>query len=103
MKLRLDARGDMRGGAEADRTDRPTRRGGGGGPHGLLGWEHVNLRLVPLGTNWYIPSHGRQTMCFLLLDGDGAALLLDAGTGLARLLAPEIAALLAPAPPRPTP
>lgn len=55
----------------------------------------VTLRLVPLGTNGYIPSHGRQTMCFLLL-AEEQALMLDAGTGLGRLVQPEIAALLAP-------
>lgn len=64
----------------------------------MLRWSPVTLRLVPLGTNGYIPSQGRQTMCFLLLGGDGLALLLDAGTGLARLLEPEIAALLVPCP-----
>lgn len=57
----------------------------------------MTLRLVPLGTNGYIPSHGRQTMCFLLL-GESEALLLDAGTGLARLVEPEIQQLLAPYP-----
>ena len=57
----------------------------------------MSFRLVPLGTNGYIPSHGRKTMCFLLL-GDDEALLLDAGTGLARLLEPAILELLAPYP-----
>lgn len=57
----------------------------------------MTLRLVPLGTNGYIPSHGRQTMCFLVV-GEGEALLLDAGTGLGRLLQPEIAGLLADCP-----
>lgn len=51
------------------------------------------MRLVPLGTNGYIPSHGRQSMAFLVLL-DEAAILLDAGTGVARLLEPEIEALL---------
>jgi ribonuclease BN (tRNA processing enzyme) len=40
--------------------------------------------LLPLGTNGYFPSEGRQTMCFLL-SAPGAALLLDAGSGAARL------------------
>ncbi len=48
------------------------------------------MRLIPLGTNGYMPSGGRQTMCFLVLDA-GTALVLDAGTGLARLLEPRIA------------
>lgn len=51
------------------------------------------MRLIPLGTNGYFPSHGRQTMCFLLRDGDDA-LLLDAGTGAARLAEPSVRALL---------
>lgn len=42
------------------------------------------MKLIPLGTNGYYPSHGRQTMAHLLVV-DGAALLLDAGTGVARL------------------
>jgi ribonuclease BN (tRNA processing enzyme) len=43
--------------------------------------------LLPLGLNGFFPSHGRQTMCFLLAEGgDGdSPLLLDAGTGLGRL------------------
>lgn len=40
--------------------------------------------LIPLGTNGYYPSHDRHTMSYLLVV-DGAALLLDAGTGVARL------------------
>lgn len=51
------------------------------------------MRLVPLGTNGYIPSQGRQSMSYLVLT-DGAALLLDAGTGVARLLEPAIEALV---------
>lgn len=43
------------------------------------------LELIPLGTNGFIPTHGRQTMSFLLV-GDGQALLLDAGSGVGRLL-----------------
>ena len=47
------------------------------------------LRLLPLGTNGYFPAHGRQTMSYLLTM-PGAALLLDAGTGLGRLIEPEV-------------
>lgn len=50
--------------------------------------------LIPLGTNGYYPSFGRQTMSFLLLDGE-RALLLDAGTGVARLTEPAVAERLA--------
>lgn len=53
------------------------------------------MRLLPLGCGGFIPAHGRQTMCFLIVDG-GEALLLDAGSGLARLLEPRVAAALPP-------
>ncbi len=49
------------------------------------------MRLTPLGTNGYMPSGTRQTMCFLVRYGD-TALVLDAGTGLARMLDPRISA-----------
>jgi ribonuclease BN (tRNA processing enzyme) len=49
------------------------------------------LELVPLGTNGYFPSHGRQTASYLL-GHPGGVLLLDAGTGVGRLLEPELAA-----------
>lgn len=52
-------------------------------------------RLVPLGTNGFIPTFGRQTMSFLVL-APGGALLLDAGTGVARLAEEPVRALLAP-------
>jgi len=55
----------------------------------------MSTRLVPLGINGYIPSFGRQTMSFLLLTGK-EALLLDAGTGVGRLLEPTIIGLLRP-------
>lgn len=45
-------------------------------------------QVVPLGLNGFYPSHGRQTMCFLvdLETPEGrVALLLDAGTGVGRL------------------
>jgi len=47
------------------------------------------LRLVPLGTNGYFPTRARQTMSFLLAR-PGAALVLDAGSGLGRLAEPEV-------------
>lgn len=52
--------------------------------------------LLPLGLNGFFPSHGRQTMCFLLAgtaNGD-APLLLDAGTGLGRLREDRVRAYL---------
>lgn len=52
--------------------------------------------VAPLGTNGYFPSFGRQTMSILVVRGR-KALLLDAGTGLARLVEPGPAALLASA------
>lgn len=55
----------------------------------------TGLRLVPLGTNGYMPTGGRHTMSFLVL-GPEHALLLDAGTGAARLIEPPIRELLRP-------
>jgi len=55
----------------------------------------MSTRLVPFGINGFIPSFGRQTMSFLLLTGN-EALLLDAGTGVARLLEPMMIDLLQP-------
>lgn len=55
------------------------------------------MRLIPLGTNGFIPSYGRQTMSFLLLTRR-SALLLDAGTGVSRLLEPELQKVLEPYP-----
>ncbi len=55
------------------------------------------LRLLPLGTNGYFPAHGRQTMSYLVTGsgpGAGVALVLDAGTGLGRLIEPEVRAQL---------
>ena len=52
-------------------------------------------RLVPLGANGFFPTFGRQTMSFLVLAESGA-LLLDAGTGVARLAEAPIRGLLAP-------
>jgi ribonuclease BN (tRNA processing enzyme) len=52
-------------------------------------------RLVPLGTNGFFPTFGRQTMSFLVLAG-GQALLLDAGTGVSSLVEPAVEGLLAP-------
>ncbi len=51
------------------------------------------MKLVPLGTNGFFPSFGRQTASFLLLMEE-EAVLLDAGTGVGRLVAPELATLL---------
>lgn len=42
------------------------------------------LRLIPLGTAGWFPTHGKQTACYLV-EMAGCRLLLDAGTGLARL------------------
>ncbi|HVS03513.1 MAG TPA: MBL fold metallo-hydrolase [Thermoanaerobaculia bacterium] len=45
------------------------------------------LSLTPLGTNGFVPTFGRQTMSHLVRHG-ARALLLDAGSGVARLLEP---------------
>jgi ribonuclease BN (tRNA processing enzyme) len=55
----------------------------------------MSVRLIPLGTNGFIPSQGRQTMSFLLLHPD-SAILLDAGTGVSRLLEQPISEVLRP-------
>lgn len=55
--------------------------------------DRTPLALVPLGTNGFYPSHGRQTMSYLLAS-PGSAVLLDAGSGLARLGEPDVAARL---------
>jgi len=47
------------------------------------------MRWIPLGTNGFFPSYGRQTMSFLLHDAQ-RALVLDAGSGLGRLVEPEV-------------
>ncbi|MBZ0111047.1 MAG: hypothetical protein K8J08_01165 [Thermoanaerobaculia bacterium] len=49
----------------------------------------MQLELIPLGTNGFFPSGSRHTMSFLLLGGP-LPLLLDAGTGISRLIEPEL-------------
>lgn len=51
------------------------------------------MRLMPLGTNGYMPSHCRLTMCFLLRVGD-RALVLDAGIGMARFSEQRVVRML---------
>ena len=53
------------------------------------------MQLIPLGTNGFIPTFGRHTMSFLVLT-ENQALLLDAGSGVSRLLQPELKALIEP-------
>ena len=53
----------------------------------------TSLSITPLGTNGFIPTHGRQTQCYLVRR-NGAAFLLDAGTGLGRLLEAPLASAL---------
>ena len=55
----------------------------------------MTTRIVPLGTNGFIPSFNRRTMSFLVLN-ESEMLLLDAGTGVARLLEPHIIELMKP-------
>jgi glyoxylase-like metal-dependent hydrolase (beta-lactamase superfamily II) len=50
-------------------------------------------RIVPLGTNGFIPTQGRQTMSFLVLAAD-QAIVLDTGSGVARLLEQPLLDLL---------
>lgn len=51
------------------------------------------MRVTPLGTNGYFPSHGRQTISLLLTGGE-RALLLDAGSGVGRLVEPDVSSLV---------
>ena len=53
------------------------------------------MKIVALGAAGYLPAAGRQTMAFLVVAGD-TILLLDAGSGVARLLEPEVQAVLPP-------
>jgi ribonuclease BN (tRNA processing enzyme) len=48
------------------------------------------MKLIPLGTNGYHPSHGRQTSSYVVLL-EKTAFLLDAGTGVARMREPGVA------------
>jgi len=57
----------------------------------------MSTQLIPLGTNGFIPTEGRQTMSFLVLSA-GQAILLDSGSGAARLLEKPLADLLQPYP-----
>ena len=50
--------------------------------------------LIPLGLNGYIPTFGRHTTSFLVLS-DEVAIILDAGTGIARLAEPALRERLA--------
>jgi ribonuclease BN (tRNA processing enzyme) len=53
------------------------------------------MRVVPLGVNGFFPGSGRHTATYLALT-DEAAYMMDAGTGVSRLLEPEIAEMLKP-------
>jgi ribonuclease BN (tRNA processing enzyme) len=53
------------------------------------------MQIIPLGINGFFPTFGRHTTSFLLLTND-KALLLDAGTGVSRLVDPKIRNLLQP-------
>jgi ribonuclease BN (tRNA processing enzyme) len=53
----------------------------------------TNLAVTPLGTNGFISTYGRQTQCYLVRRGE-VAFVLDAGTGLGRLLEAPLAGAL---------
>ncbi len=53
------------------------------------------MKLIPLGVNGFIPSYGRNTMSYLVLT-ENHAIVLDAGTGLGRLIEPKLKELLKP-------
>lgn len=46
------------------------------------------MHVIPLGTNGFFPSFGRETMCFAVSFGK-TLIILDAGTGLFRLAEPK--------------
>ena len=52
------------------------------------------VNFIPLGTRGYIPAYNRRTMCFMII-GENDVILLDAGSGVARLLEPNIKSLIA--------
>ncbi|MEW6425947.1 MAG: MBL fold metallo-hydrolase [Bacillota bacterium] len=52
------------------------------------------MKLIPLGTNGFFSFNNRYTASYLLLINDFTALILDAGTGFARLLDPAVQQLL---------
>jgi len=47
--------------------------------------EKNNLTIYPLGTEGWIPANGQETICFAFFVGD-EMVLLDAGTGVSRLI-----------------
>jgi len=49
----------------------------------------MKLNLIPLGINGFFPSHNRQTACYMIQNGQ-TIIILDAGTGIARLIEPEL-------------
>jgi ribonuclease BN (tRNA processing enzyme) len=53
------------------------------------------MRIIPLGINGFFPTFGRHTTSFLVLHRE-SAVLLDAGTGIARLTEPLLRDLLLP-------
>jgi ribonuclease BN (tRNA processing enzyme) len=51
------------------------------------------MKFIALGTNGFIPSHGRQTTSFLFFSDD-SAVILDTGTGFGRILQKDILSIL---------
>lgn len=54
----------------------------------------MSIKVIPLGINGYIPTYQRHTSSILILNKP-TAILLDAGSGVARLFEKEISAYLA--------
>jgi len=48
------------------------------------------FKIVALGTNGFIPTFNRHTISYLLVDDSDEVIVLDAGTGISRLLEPEV-------------
>lgn len=52
------------------------------------------FRIIALGTNGFIPTFNRHTMSYLLLDDSDEVIVLDAGTGIARMFEPQISEMI---------
>jgi len=52
------------------------------------------VRIIALGTNGFIPTFNRHTMSYLLIDDSDEIIILDAGTGISRMLEPQISKII---------
>jgi len=52
------------------------------------------FKIVALGCNGFIPTFNRHTMSYLLIDDSDEVIVLDAGTGISRLIEPEVSEII---------